>query len=336
MQIPTIEELLEAGAHFGSWTHAWNPAMKKYIHGRRNKIHIINLVHTLRGLARASHFLREVAATGRQIVFVGTKRQMQGILRQEVARVEMPWVTERWLGGTLTNFKTVRSRLTRLDELEAMEESGEMAALKKKAQSMLTRELRRIKKNLDGLRTLNRMPGALLVIDPKREHIAVAEAKKMGVPVVAMLDTDCDPRDIDIIIPANDDSMRSVTLILGKLTDAVEEGVKRFKDSGRPPEDALGVVGKEGEIKSLADHSATAAAMKAQAGNKPGSKGADDKPAGDEKAAAGAETAATATATATATAEPKAATDAAAAATPEAAATPDTSAPATGDGKTES
>lgn len=271
MQIPTIEELLEAGAHFGSWTHAWNPAMKPYIHGRRNKIHIINLVHTLRGLARASHFLREVAATGRQIVYVGTKRQMQGILLQDVKRVEMPWVTERWLGGTLTNFKTVRSRLTRLEELEHMEETGEMAALKKKAQSMLTRELRRIKKNLDGLRTLNRMPGALLVIDPKREHIAVAEAKKMGVPVIGVLDTDCDPRDIDILIPANDDSMRSITLILGKLTDAVEEGVKRFKDSGRPPEDALGVRGAEGEVKSLSDHKATAAAMKAQAGGKPGS-----------------------------------------------------------------
>jgi small subunit ribosomal protein S2 len=257
----TIEDLLEAGAHFGSWTHSWNPAMKRYIHGSRNKIHIINLVHTVRGLTQGVHFLREVAATGRQIVYVGTKRQMQGILLQEVNRVEMPWVTERWLGGTLTNFKTVRSRLSRLDELEAMEESGEMASLKKKAQSQLTRELRRIKKNLDGLRTLNRIPGAMVVIDPKREHIAVAEAKRVGVPVVAILDTDCDPSNIDIPIPANDDSMRSVGLLLGRLTDAIEEGCKRFKESGRAPEDAVGVRDAGGVVRSMESHSKLAEDM---------------------------------------------------------------------------
>ena len=250
----TIEELLEAGAHFGSWTHVWNPAMKPYIHGKRNKIHIINLVHTVRGLAKAVHFLEEVAATGRQVVYVGTKRQMKGILRQEVARVDMPWVTERWLGGTLTNFKTVRSRLTRLEELEAMEESGEMAALKKKQQSQLMRQLKRIKKNMDGLRTLNRIPGAMLVIDPRREHIAVAEARRMGVPVVALLDTDCDPRFVDIVIPANDDSMRSVALILGRLTDAIDAGMKRFKESGKAPEDALGVRDAGGVVRTMETH----------------------------------------------------------------------------------
>jgi small subunit ribosomal protein S2 len=250
----TIEELLEAGAHFGSWTHMWNPAMKPYIHGKRNKIHIINLVHTVRGLAKAVHFLEEVAATGRQVVYVGTKRQMKGILRQEVARVEMPWVTERWLGGTLTNFKTVRSRLTRLEELEAMEVSGEMAALKKKRQSQLLRQLKRIKKNMDGLRTLNRIPGAMLVIDPRREHIAVAEARRMGVPVVALLDTDCDPRFVDIVIPANDDSMRSVALILGRLTDAIDAGMQRFKESGKAPEDALGVRDAGGVVRAMENH----------------------------------------------------------------------------------
>lgn len=260
----TIEELLEAGAHFGSWTNTWNPAMKPYIHGRRNKIHIINLVHTVRGLVRASHFLREVAATGRQIIFVGTKRQMKGILHQEVTRVEMPWVTERWLGGTLTNFKTVRSRLTRLEELENMEATGEMAALKKKAQSQLGRELKRIRKNLDGLRTLNRMPGAMLIVDPRREHIAVAEARKMGVPVVAILDTDCDPKPIDICIPANDDSMRSVSLLLERITDAIAQGVTRFKDSGRPPEDAVGVRTHDGKIAS--DTATMVQAMQAEAG----------------------------------------------------------------------
>src|SRR6185295_17971588 len=180
-----MKDLLEAGVHFGSLTHTWNPRMKPFIHGKRNKIHIINLVHTVRGMTRAQHFLCEVAATGRQIVFVGTKRQMQGVVLQEATRCEMPWVTQRWLGGTLTNFKTVRSRLGRLEEIEGLTTSGALAGLKKKAQSSMGRELRRIKKNLEGLRTLNRIPGALLVVDPRREHIAVAEAKRMGVPVVA-------------------------------------------------------------------------------------------------------------------------------------------------------
>ena len=269
MSTTTIEELLEAGVHFGSWTHAWNPRMKPYIHGQRNRIHIINLFHTVRGLTRACHFLEEVAATGRQIVFVGTKRQMKGILLQEARRVTMPWVTERWLGGTLTNFKTVRSRLGRLDELEAMEESGEMAALKKKAQSQLTRQLRRIKKNMDGLRTLNRIPGALLIVDPKREHIAVAEAKRVNVPVVALLDTDCDPQGIDIPIPANDDSIRAVSLLLGRLTDAVERGVTRFKSSGKAPEDALGVRDEGGVVRSMETHADLVKGMKTQAEGKP-------------------------------------------------------------------
>jgi len=236
-----MKDLLDAGVHFGSLTHTWNPRMKPFIHGKRNKIHIINLVHTVRGLAKAGHFLREVAATGRQIVYVGTKRHMQGMIMQEAARGEMPYVTERWLGGTLTNFKTVRSRLSRLEELEHSETSGAMAQLSKKTQSMHMRELRRMRKNLSGLRTLSRLPGALLVIDPRREHIAVSEARRVGVPVVALIDTDCDPNVVDIAVPANDDSIRSVSLILARLTDAVVEGAQRFKTSGRPPEDALGV-----------------------------------------------------------------------------------------------
>ncbi len=236
-----MKDLLEAGVHFGSLTHTWNPRMKPFIHGKRNKIHIINLVHTVRGLARAGHFLREVAGTGRQIVYVGTKRHMQGVILQEAGRAEMPSVTERWLGGTLTNFKTVRSRLSRLEELENLESGGGLLQLTKKTQSMYTRELRRMRKNLSGLRTLNRIPGALLVIDPRREHIAVSEARRVGVPVVALLDTDCDPALVDIAVPANDDSIRSISLVLARLTDAVAEGVARFKGSGRAPEDAVGV-----------------------------------------------------------------------------------------------
>ena len=250
MTVTTVKELIEAGVHFGAQTQNWNPQMKPFIHGRRNKIHIINLLHTVRGLTRACHFLQEVSATGRQIVFVCTKRQMRPLVLQEAQRVEMPWVIERWLGGTLTNFKTVRSRLARLDELEAIDAEGLTDGLSKKAMSSLGRERRRIKKNLEGLRQLNRIPGALLVIDPKREAILVAEAKRMGVPVVAILDTDCDPLNIDIPIPANDDSMRSVSLLLARLSDSVAAGVKRFRASGKAPEDALGVM-RDGEMQQL-------------------------------------------------------------------------------------
>ncbi len=246
-----MTELLEAGVHFGSATYAWNPRMKPFIHGQRNKIHIIDLTHTVRGLAQGGHFLEEVAATGRQIVFVCTKRQMRSTVQQEATSVEMPWVTERWLGGTLTNFKTVRSRLERLEELEALEASGQMEGMKKKAVSTLNRERRRIKKNLDGLRLLNRIPGALLVVDPKREEIAVAEAQRIGVPIISILDTDCDPSRVDIVIPGNDDSMRSITLLLSKLTESIGRGVKRFKESGRAPEDALGVRSVEGKIEAV-------------------------------------------------------------------------------------
>lgn len=242
MNLPTVKDLLDAGVHFGAPSQTWDPRMKPYIHAKRNRIHIINLVHTIRGLAKAVHFLESVAKTGRQIVLVCTKRQMRGLLHQEATKAGMPWVTERWLGGTLTNFKTVRERLSRLEELEAMDENGQLEALPKKAQSMMNREARRIRKNLDGLRDLSRVPGAMLVVDPKREHIAVAEARRMGVPVVGILDTDCDPTPVDIRIPANDDSMRSVGLLLTTLGDAILRGSEEFKQSGRAPEDAVGRV----------------------------------------------------------------------------------------------
>lgn len=269
-----MKDLLDAGVHFGSLTHTWNPRMKPYIHGKRNKIHIINLVHTVRGMAKAQHFLREVAATGRQVVYVGTKRHMQGLIQQEAARAEMPCVTERWLGGTLTNFKTVRSRLARLEELEHFETSGAMAQLSKKTQSMHARELRRMRKNLSGLRTLSRIPGALLVIDPRREHIAVAEARRMGVPVVAILDTDCDPAEVDIAVPANDDSIRAISLLLARVSDAVAEGVARFKASGMAPEDALGQ-----RAPREASHDDQAAQMLASSGLAPRVVAAADEPA---------------------------------------------------------
>ncbi len=276
----TIKDLLEAGVHFGSLTHTWNPRMKPYIHGKRNKIHIINLVHTVRGMAKAQHFLREVTATGRQVVYVGTKRHMQGVIQQEATRAEMPSVTERWLGGTLTNFKTVRSRLARLEELENFETSGAMAQLSKKTQSMHGRELRRMRKNLSGLRMLSRIPGALLVMDPRREHIAVAEARRTGVPVVAILDTDCDPAEVDIAVPANDDSIRAISLLLSRLTDAVVEGVQRFKTSGQAPEDAVGHRPPARE----ASHVTQAADMLASSGLAPRVVAAASEPAAESPA----------------------------------------------------
>jgi small subunit ribosomal protein S2 len=220
-----MKELLEAGVHFGSLTHTWNPRMKPFIHGKRNKIHIINLVHTVRGLAKGAHFLREVAATGRQIVFVGTKRHMQGLVMQEAARSEMPCVTERWLGGTLTNFRTIRARLNRLDELDKLWDTGAIeAGYSKKMKATLGRERDKIKANLSGIRKMERMPGAMFIIDTRREHIAVKEAKKLGVKTIALIDTDGDPDLIDLPIPGNDDAMRAIEIVMRELADSIIEG----------------------------------------------------------------------------------------------------------------
>lgn len=232
-----VNELLEAGCHFGHRVSRWNPKMGQFIHGRRNMIHILDLVETIKGLTRAAHFLRELCATGRQVLVVGTKRQIKNVIETEAQRCEMPYVSERWLGGTLTNFQTIRSRLNRLEELENLESSGMLLNYKKKEQSSLQREMKRIRKNLDGIRKLDRKPGALVVIDPKKEYIAVKEANRLGVPIVAVLDTDCDPDDVDLPIPANDDAMKSVALILHHLVDAVVEGKANFREGIAMPDD---------------------------------------------------------------------------------------------------
>lgn len=244
MAATTIRELLEAGAHFGAPAASWNPRMKPYIHGKRNRIHIIDLKHTVAGLTQACHFLEELCATGRQVVYVCTKRHMRDVLVGQADRARMPRVTERWLGGTLTNFKTVRSRLSALEEMEVALADE---ALPKKAAASMGRKARRIRKNLGGLTTLNRIPGALIVVDPHREHIAVKEARRVGVPVVGILDTDCDPSGIDIRIPSNDDSLRVVTMLLASMTDRVLAGVHRFESSGKAPEDSVGVM-QDGEF----------------------------------------------------------------------------------------
>ena len=222
----TLDRLLENGVHFGHRASRWNPKMKRYIHGRRNAIHIINLQETIRGLVRASHYLEGVSAQGGKVLWVGTKRSAKEAVRSVARRTKQPFVVERWLGGTLTNFRTIRSRLTRLQELEDLETSGVMQGYKKKEQARMRNEQQKLLKNLEGIRDLDKLPACLVVVDPKNEHIAVAEANKMGIPVIAVLDTDCDPDVVDLAIPGNDDAMRSVHTLLDMLSKGVEDGVK--------------------------------------------------------------------------------------------------------------
>jgi small subunit ribosomal protein S2 len=226
-----VKELIDAGVHYGHRASRWNPKMKPYIYGKRNLIHIIDLKETVRGLLRAVKFFNRVAAGGGLILFVGTKRQAVDIITQEAGRCGMPYVTERWLGGTLTNFQTIRSRLNRLEELEGIFESEQALTYSKKMQASLKRERNKIQRNLEGIRHMTRRPEAMLVVDPHREKIAVSEARKLGVKVVALMDTDCDPDLVDLPIPGNDDSMRSIDLILRRLTDAIVDG-----KASAPPE----------------------------------------------------------------------------------------------------
>ncbi len=220
----TVQELIDAGVHFGCRVSRWNPKMAPYIYGRRNLIHILDLRETVRGILRAQNFLKNVASEGQQILWVGTKRQVKGVIHECGQRTGMPVVTERWIGGTLTNFSVIRSRMRRLEELEAMEENGAMALHSKKMASTLRRERKKIERNLGGIREMTAMPGAMVVVDPGREINAVREARRLGIPVVGVLDTDCDPEMVDLVIPGNDDALKSVRLVLEQLAMAVEEG----------------------------------------------------------------------------------------------------------------
>jgi small subunit ribosomal protein S2 len=224
-----VRQMIDSGIHFGHKVSRWNPKMRPYIYGRRNLIHIIDIRETIKGLLFARKFLSRLVADGKDVLFVGTKRQAKHTVQQEALRVNMHYVTERWLGGTLTNFGTIRRQLTRLVELEALEESGELQNYSKKMISSLTREKNKIKRNLDGIRRMNRVPGALVVVDVRREHIAVKEAKKLGIPTVCLIDTDSDPDYADIPIPGNDDAIRAINLVVHDLAGAVEEGLRGRK-----------------------------------------------------------------------------------------------------------
>ena len=225
----TIDRLVEAGVHFGSRAAAWNPKMKPYILGKHASIHLIDLRHTVRGLVRAEHFLEKIASTGARVLFVGTKRSIRGVVEECAKRCGMPYVVERWIGGTLTNFQVVRSRFARLEELEALGVDGGPEGYSKKVLSRLRREKRKIVRNLDGIRTMTDLPGAVLVVDPRREDIAIRECRRAGTPSVCVLDTDCDPDDADIPIPANDDAMKSVGFLLDRLAEAIRLGRARHE-----------------------------------------------------------------------------------------------------------
>lgn len=233
-----VKDFLESGVHFGHRSSRWNPKMRPYIYARRNQIHIIDLKETLRGLIRAKKYLEKVSSQGSLVLFVGTKRQAAEPVELAAKKCGMPYVNERWLGGTLTNFRTIRSRLKRLEELEGLRDSGELATYSKKRQSTLMREYKKIYTNLSGIREMNRLPETLVVIDPRREAISVKEARLLGIKVVALIDTDSDPDVVDLPIPGNDDSIRSIDLVLKHLADAVLAGKSTLPE--KPKEEAPG------------------------------------------------------------------------------------------------
>lgn len=224
MSVISMKQLLEAGVHFGHQTRRWNPKMAPYIFTDRNGIYIIDLQKTVRKVEDAYNFVKRLSADGENLLFVGTKKQAQESVREEASRCGMFFVNQRWLGGMLTNFQTIRKRIDRLHELERMEENGTMALLPKKEIAELMHEHERLQKFLGGIKEMRKLPAALFVIDPRKERIAVAEARKLGIPIVAIVDTNCDPDEIDYIIPGNDDAIRAVRLLTGKMADAVLEG----------------------------------------------------------------------------------------------------------------
>lgn len=224
MAVISMKQLLEAGVHFGHQTRRWNPKMAPYIFTERNGIYIIDLQKTVKKVDEAYDFLRSVAEEGKSILFVGTKKQAQEAVKEEALKSGMFYVNERWLGGMMTNFATIRKSINRLKELGAMEEDGTFEVLSKKEVLALKREQEKLEKSLGGIKDMEELPGALFIVDPRKERIAVAEAKKLNIPIVAIVDTNCDPDEIDYVIPGNDDAIRAVKLLTSRMADAVIEG----------------------------------------------------------------------------------------------------------------
>jgi small subunit ribosomal protein S2 len=237
-----VKELIEAGIHFGQRRSNWNPKMRPYIHSMRSGIHIIDIKETIKGLLLAKKFISRISAEGKDVVFVGTKRQARSAIEENCTDVKLPYVTERWLGGTLTNFRTIRERLKRLVELEGLVESGEIKTYSKKMESQLMREMRKIHRNLNGIRNMSKLPGAVIAIDVNREVNALREARNLGIPTICLIDTDGDPDFADIPIPGNDDSMRSIDVVVRELCAAVVDG-----RTMRPQKDGEESKGEGGE-----------------------------------------------------------------------------------------
>jgi small subunit ribosomal protein S2 len=224
MAVVTLAELLESGVHFGHQTRRWNPRMSQYIYTARNGVHIIDLVQTAQLMEEAYEYMRSSSEQGRKVLFVGTKRQAAGIIAQEASRCGAYYVNQRWLGGMLTNWETIKTRVERLKELERLEETRALDKRPKKEASVLRREMGKLQKYLNGIKSMRKVPDIVVIVDQKREHNAISECQKLGIPVVSILDTNCDPVLVDIPIPANDDAIRSIKLIVGKLADAIYEG----------------------------------------------------------------------------------------------------------------
>ena len=242
MPVVTMRQLLEAGVHFGHQTRRWNPKMKRFIFTERNGIYILDLHQTMGGIERSYKFVRDLVAGGGTILFVATKRQLQDVLAEQAQRSGMPYVNFRWLGGMLTNFRTIHERIKRMRELEDMVATGSLETMPKKERLRLTREHEKLRRNLVGLRDLNRVPDAVYILDTKKEEIAVREAKKLGVPIVAVLDTNCDPDDVDYAIPGNDDAIRAGRLLTRIIADAAIEGRSMRPQDGSEPAPETGAV----------------------------------------------------------------------------------------------
>ncbi|WHY88082.1 30S ribosomal protein S2 [Neobacillus novalis] len=235
MSVISMKQLLEAGVHFGHQTRRWNPKMKKYIFTERNGIYIIDLQKTVKKVEEAYNWVKELAGNGGTVLFVGTKKQAQDSVKEEAARSGMYFVNQRWLGGTLTNFETIQKRISRLKDIERMSEDGTFEVLPKKEVVQLKKQQERLEKFLGGIKDMKKLPDALFIIDPRKERIAVAEAKKLHIPIVGIVDTNCDPDEIDVVIPANDDAIRAVKLLTGKMADAILEGKQVVEEEEQQP-----------------------------------------------------------------------------------------------------
>ena len=285
MATVSMKMLLESGVHFGHQTRRWNPKMRPFIFTERNGIHIIDLQQTVRRLDEAMDWVRDLAAGGGKILFVGTKKQAQDAIREEASRAEMPYVNQRWLGGMLTNFQTIQTRIRRLDELEERKLNGDFDRLPKKEATKLEDQIERLNKLLGGIRHLGRLPDAVFIVDPQREHIVVAEALRLEIPIVSMVDTNCDPTVVDLPIPSNDDAIRAIRLVTSRIADAALEG-NRIREAAMIEPSADGTDETDEESEEAAQIAAVAADVTAAAAAEFLGPEADMAPPADPSAAA--------------------------------------------------